>query len=219
MKKFSFGMLAALLTALLMAGAAQASDQLVVYTEYDNPDNLFFYKAAFFSDGGLAYLSAMNEQDTENVHSGSTDIRCQFEVRTDNWGGWYFQNGVVSPEAEALVENWGTVPNAGLDLSPYSKLTFWARGDEGGEQVQFFCLGIGRDSQTDATQAAYPYPDSSPKQSTKYLKLNKEWTQYTIDLKGCDLSYVLGGFGWATSAAKNSGRSSIAFCLDDIVYE
>lgn len=219
MRKLSFGMLTVLLVAMLAGGVAQASDRLSVYSDYDNPDNHFFYKAAFFSAGGLAYLSAMNEQWTENVHDGSTAIQCQFEARIDNWGGWYFQNGVVLADAEELTENWGTYPSAGLDLSAFSKLTFFARGKEGGEKVDFFCLGIGRNAKTGATQADYPYPDSSPKQNTGYQTLNTEWTQYTIDLTGCDLSYVLGGFGWATSAAKNSGRSNVMFYLDDIYYE
>ena len=219
MRKCSFGILFVLLVTVLFGGVAQAQDRLTVYSDYDDPDNHFFYKAAFFSDGGLAYMPAMDEQCADPVHDGSTAIHCQLELRDNNWGGWYFQNGVVLEDAEALTENWGTYPDAGIDLSAYSKLTYWARGAQGGEKVEFFCLGIGRDAVTGAKASGYPYPDSSRKMTNKYETLTTTWTQYTIDLTGCDLRYVLGGFGWASSAAKNKGENNITFYIDDIYYE
>ena len=176
MRKLSFGMLTVLLVAMLAGGVARRRRIGCRFTPITTIRIITFStKPAFFSAGGLAYLSAMNEQWTENVHDGSTAIQCQFEARIDNWGGWYFQNGVVLADAEELTENWGTYPSAGLDLSAFSKLTFFARGKEGGEKVDFFCLGIGRNAKTGATQADYPYPDSSPKQNTGYQTLNTEW--------------------------------------------
>ena len=218
MRRIGLGFISVLLVFMLLAGAAQAQERLIVYSDFGNPDNHFFHKAAFFSEGGLAYLPVMDEKWKENVHSGSTAIQCQFEVRVNNWGGWYFQNGILQEGAKALAANWGTFPDAGLKLSEYSKLSFWARGEKGGEKVEFFCLGIGRDSQGVKTE---DYPDSCPKMTTDKIvtALKTEWTQYTVDLRGCDLSYVLGGFGWASSALNNAGESSITFYLDDIAYE
>ncbi len=219
MRKFCLGVLVVLLAVIVSGGAAQDQGRLTVYADYETLDNHFLYKAAFFSEGGLAYMPVMDERWADNVHGGSTAIKCQIDLRDNNWGGWYFQNGVLPADADELAENWGTHPNAGQDLTGYGRLTFWARGAKGGEKVEFFCLGIGRDAKTGAVAEGCPYPDSSPKATLGYEVLGTEWTQYTIDLKGCDLSYVLGGFGWVTSASKNNGRSSIAFYLDDIYYE
>jgi len=219
MRRIGFRFILVLLISVLFGGTAQAQERLAVYSDFDNPDNHFFYKAAFFSKDGLAYLPAMNEEWEDKVHDGRTAIQCQFEVRDNNWGGWYFQYGTLPEDAEDLAENWGTIPKAGLNLTGYTRLTFWARGEKGGEKVEFFCLGIGRDTKTG--KATEDYPDSSKKRTTdeKTIVLRTEWKQYTIDLKGCDLSYVLGGFGWATNASKNKGESSVIFYLDDIYYE
>jgi hypothetical protein len=47
--------------------------------------------------------------------------------------------------------------------------------------------------------------------------LNKEWTQYAIDLKGKDLSYIIGGFCWSTNIDNNP--EGVIFYLDEIKYE
>ena len=47
--------------------------------------------------------------------------------------------------------------------------------------------------------------------------LNKTWTQYTIDLKGKDMSYVIGGFCWATDVDVNPEGAT--FYLDELKYE
>ena len=47
--------------------------------------------------------------------------------------------------------------------------------------------------------------------------LDKEWKQYTIDLKGKDLSYIIGGFAWATNL--DVDPDGCVFYLDEIKYE
>jgi hypothetical protein len=106
-------------------------------------------------------------------------------------------------------------------------LTFWARGQNGGEKVEFFLFGIGRNPFNGNPNA--PYPDSSPKvtscglvgrdlgASPCYTTLTNIWQQYTITLTDLDLSYVLGGFGWVTNDEENNNQS-ITFYLDDIQY-
>jgi hypothetical protein len=47
--------------------------------------------------------------------------------------------------------------------------------------------------------------------------LSKEWRQYTLDLKGKDLSYINGGFCWATNVDVNPQGAT--FYLDEIRYE
>ena len=47
--------------------------------------------------------------------------------------------------------------------------------------------------------------------------LTQEWKQYEIDLSGKDLSYISGGFCWATNLDVNP--DGVVFYLDDIKYE
>jgi hypothetical protein len=47
--------------------------------------------------------------------------------------------------------------------------------------------------------------------------LTKEWKQYTIDLRGKDMSYIIGGFCWATNIDVNP--EGAVFYLDEIRYE
>ena len=47
--------------------------------------------------------------------------------------------------------------------------------------------------------------------------LTKDWQQYTIDLKGKDMSYVIGGFCWSANIDNNPEGAT--FYLDEIKYE
>lgn len=151
-------------------------------------------------------------------HTGATAIRSEF-VASQPWGGIYFQNGLLPDGAVSPVLNFGSTPNAGIDLTGATELTFWAKGEKGGEKIEFFMGGIGRNASTGAPIA--PFPDSTPRVpsagSDALVVLTTEWKQYRIDLRGRDLSYVLGGFAWtATSEANPNGA---VFYLDDIQYE
>ncbi|MFA7062222.1 MAG: hypothetical protein WC156_15565 [Pedobacter sp.] len=124
-------------------------------------------------------------------------------------------NGILQGSDTNPVANWGDTANAGINLEGATQVTFWARGETGSEKVEFFALGAGRDAVTGTAQN--PFPDSSPKVS-KTITLSTSWQQYSIALTGRDLSYVLGGFGWAAKAADN-GQQNIVFYLDDIAYD
>jgi len=149
-------------------------------------------------------------------HSGDTCIVNRFVGNELSWGGWYFMNGILQQAETQPKLNWGDYPNAGVDLTGATQLTFWVRGATGGEKVEFFAFGVGR--RADSGYPLKPYPDSSPKISLGYTTLSANWTQYSIDLRGLDLSYVLGGFGWVTHGLRNSYRD-ITFYLDDIKYD
>jgi outer membrane protein OmpA-like peptidoglycan-associated protein len=113
------------------------------------------------------------------------------------WVGIYWQDP---------ANNWGDVPGrAGFDLRGATKLSFWARGENGGEKVHEFRMGgiVGQ------------YPDSDVA-SLLNIHLTKEWKEYSIDLKGKDLRHVIGGFGFFINKAENPG--GIVFYLDDIMY-
>ena len=187
-----------------------------VYTDSDAAGNHFPAKGRMNSPGDEDSVPVMNEACTNNPHSGVTCIEASFKAGGSNWGGWYFMVGVLSGDEIAPRLNWGDSPNAGIDLRGATKLTFWARGAKGGERVEFFCLGVGRDA--DTGHAIKPYPDSSRKVSTGFVTLSSEWKKYTIELNGKNLGYVLGGFGWATSSGQNDDRD-ITFYMDDIQYD
>ncbi|MGE3596660.1 MAG: glycosyl hydrolase family 17 protein [Dehalococcoidia bacterium] len=141
------------------------------------------------------------ECDRSGPHSGELSIRATFQAGGPRgWAGVYWQY----PE-----HNWGDKAD-GLNLSWATKLTFWARGERGGERVRFFVGGIGG--------AGSPYPDSvRPEVSTGFVRLEPTWRQYTLNLRGQDLSHMVGGFGWTTDSCANP--SGATFFLDDIVYE
>ena len=136
---------------------------------------------------------------TEDPYLGDTCIKTVYSAKGAQgarWAGIYWQHP---------ANNWGAV-DAGFDLSKATKVTFWARGEKGGERIEEFKIGgiMGENSDSD-TAGVGP------------VILNKEWTQYTIDLKGKDLSYIIGGFCWATNADVNPEGAT--FYLDEIKYE
>ena len=142
---------------------------------------------------------AFSDGDTSNPHTGATAIRIDYAATgSQGWAGIYWQEP---------ANNWGNVPDAGFDLTGATSVTFWARGAQGGEKAEFKVGGIGG-----------PYPDSiQPAVSTGILTLSSNWQQYTIDLSGRDLSYVIGGFVWVTNQNQNPGGATIY--LDDIRFE
>ncbi len=93
----------------------------------------------------------------------------------------------------------------GYDLTGAKKLTFWARGKEGGEKIDFGVGILGSDK---------PYPDTV-KAKLEGVKLKKDWKRYTIKLKGKDLTRVKSGFFWTLGGR---GRP-VTFYLDDVRFE
>ena len=72
----------------------------------------------------------------------------------------------------------GATKRAGFDLSNATKLTFWARGEDGGEVVSFKLGILGADKK---------YSDSDHAELPDVV-LTKEWKQYSIDLSGKNLA-------------------------------
>jgi hypothetical protein len=162
-----------------------------VYTDIDAGGNHFNPSGWMGDRSAISFDSGW----TSNCHSGRTSIRISFTANGNNWAGVYWQE----PE-----DNWGTDPH-GYDLSGATTLVFWARGHTGGEQIEFFMGGI-----------TGSYPDTAAKTSTGFVTLTSSWRQYTINVSSKNLSRVVGGFGWATSAVRNPG--GVTFYVDDIQY-
>lgn len=161
---------------------------------------------------------------TGNTHSGATAIRCQFTPGGVNFGGFYYHNGILRSGESAPVPNFGTALNAGINLTGATALTFWARGERGGEIVEVFMGGVGRNSNTGEVMnpcvpgfaGPCPAPDSTPVVKKSFM-LTANWQQYSIDLTGKNLAYVLGGFGWVVDGFSNP--QGAFFYFDDIQYE
>jgi hypothetical protein len=168
-----------------------------VYSDKDDSNSNFFIPSGWLGD--YADL-ALDTGWSENPYAGRTCIRISYSNRASGgarWAGMYWQN----PE-----NNWGNVENSGVDLRGISKLTFWARGEKGGEQIQEFKMG--------GISGSYPDSDTA---GIGPVTLTPEWKQYTIDLAGKDLSHVIGGFAWSTNLDTNP--QGCTFYIDEIRYE
>lgn len=199
--------------AYLRATMDQYHDRFGVYEDVSSAGNHFHAYAMIPSEAATVGLTG---SWTNNPHSGATCIRCVFtNWGNTNYGGFYFQAGVMTNGTP--LPNFGTAPNAGYDLRGATSVTFWARGQKGGEKVEFFVFGVGRDGVSGSPIA--PYPDSSTRRPArgKWSLLSTNWQRLTIDLTGANLSYVLGGFAWVVTATQNFGAVT-TFFMDDIQY-
>jgi hypothetical protein len=136
---------------------------------------------------------------TSNPHSGTTCIRVVYTGATPQGKGWA---GVYWQDPQ---NNWGTLPG-GYNLSRFPHLSFWVRGEKGGEKIEFKMGGL-----------TGPYGDSvQPAVSTGVITLTTSWQQVRLNLIGYDLTHIIGGFVWVTNTTENP-RGAI-FYLDDILY-
>ena len=140
-----------------------------------------------------------NDTCAEEPHSGKQCMKISYAVKAEQGAGWvgiFWQNP---------ANNWGA-RDGGFDLTGAKALTFWARGENGGEVVTELKMG--------GITGEYADSDSV---GIGPIVLTKEWKQYSIDLTGADLSYISGGFCF--SASKMDNPNGFTFYLDDIRYE
>ncbi len=168
--------------------ARKAKLPLVVYDEAGEGP---YIPSGYMGNNGAIKMDASCEL---NPHSGKTCLKVEYTA-SDNWGGVVWQ----SP-----ANDWGDAPG-GFDLTGARKLTFWARGDKGGEAVSFLLGLIGRNK---------PFFDTASAKLDSQ-KLTTQWKQYSIDLAGLDLTRIKSGFVWTLAAQ----GAPITFYLDDIRYE
>jgi len=158
-----------------------------------------FFPSGWMGDTGDIALDVNNNQP---AHSGASSIRIVYtpkNLQGVNWAGIYWQY----PENN-LGDN-----SSSRNLTGKRMLTFWAKGEKGGERAEFKVGGIGPDKR---------YPDSiQPAATTGVVSLTPAWQQYSIDLSGKDLHHVIGGFCWVTNTNQNPNGATIY--LDDIQFE
>ena len=166
-----------------------------VYTDAKAPDNHFIPSGWMGDYGDIKY----NDKFMTSPHGGTTSVQVIYTNKATQgarWAGIYWQNP---------PNNWGTRPG-GYDLTGATKVTFWARGEKGGERIEEFKIGGITGEYADSDVAGI-----GP------VVLTTEWQQFTIDLTGKDLSSISGGFCWATNLDVNPDGAT--FYLDTIRYE
>jgi len=166
-----------------------------IYADRSTAGNHFIPSGYMGDYGDIKYDGACKE----DAYLGDTCIKIIYNGKTAQgarWAGVFWQNP---------ANNWGSV-DAGFDLSKATKLSFWGRGEKGGERIEEFKVG--------GLMGEYSDSDSA---SIGPVILNKEWTQYTIDLKGKDMSYIIGGFCWSANVDNNPEGAT--FYLDEIKFE
>src|SRR5439155_24004673 len=147
--------------------AATGKPILVIFADGADP-------SPYAASGWMGNTAAikLDEKCATTPHSGPTCMKLQYTA-PDNFGGIVWQNP---------PNDWGDQPG-GKDLSGAQRLTFWARGEAGGEKVEFKFGVLGAEKK---------FPDSPSGGIT--VTLTKEWKQYAIDLRGKDLSLIKTAF-------------------------
>jgi hypothetical protein len=155
-----------------------------------------FYPSGWMGDGkfGTQYLSLRTESANVNGNN-TTATRFEYRPGPESWAGGYWQY----PD-----KNWGEKP--GRSLIGATRISFYARGEHGGEIIEFKSGGI----------TGGLYHDSFEKSLGKQ-PLPNDWTNYVIDLSGQNLSSVIGAFAWV--AAGNDNRGHVVFYISNIVIE
>jgi len=167
-----------------------------VYSDVGSRDN-HYVPSGFMPNGECLTFT---DKHALGCYADKTCIKIDYDVEcsrfNQKWAGIYWLNP---------PNNWGN-KKGGFDLTGASKLTFWAKGEKGGEQIQEVTIG----------GITGNYPDSDTAVIGPII-LTDQWKKYTIDLRGKDLSYISGGFAWTTSEDVNP--SSCVFYIDEIRFE
>jgi len=185
---------------VLVGGAPLAWSKVTLFTVYADEDDAFsrhFVPSGWMGDYADVALTTGHRGDPR---SGKTCIKIVYSRNPRPRQGWA---GVVWQHPE---NNWGDREGAGIDLSATSRLTFWARGERGGERIEEFKVG----------GAKGPYPDSDEAKIGPVV-LTQAWQKYVIDLSGKDLTHIISGFVWSTNLTGNP--AGCTFYLDDIRFE
>jgi len=164
-----------------------------VYADYKSPLN-HFAPSGWMGDVKDIYF---NQGWTQNVQAGKTCIKVQYNPKgADRWAGVFWQQ----PQG-----NWGD-KEGGYDLSKATYITFWMRGEKGGELIQEVRIG--------GFKGAFPCSGTASK---KGIKLTDQWKMYFIDLRKVDTSYIAGGFSFVVS--KHDNPNGCVFFIDEVRYE
>ncbi len=160
--------------------------------------NKLFFPSGWMGDGkaGRKYVQ-VDSVWRDNPHSAPTCYKWTYHPGDEGFAAVAWQY----PE-----NNWGKQPGRNLQGQGFTKVTFWVRGERGGEQLTFKAGGH--------TDASFPYQASFEEQTS--LTLTRNWQRGEIKLPA-NLSNAACGFAWVTT--KEDNPNGVVFFLDDMRYE
>ena len=174
---------------MTIAAGLKTTLPLTVYAEDGEAPS--FIPAGWMGD---AKSIKLDPASTEQPHGGKTCLKCEFQAN-QGWGGVVWQNP---------AGDWGD-RGGGFDLSGAKKITFWARGEAGGEVVNFEFGVLAKEKKFhDTAKGALPK-----------VTLSKEWQRFEIPISAPDLTRIKTGFVWTLA----SPGHPVVFYLDDIRWE
>lgn len=172
---------------------AQKLDKFYIYKEAG-------YKTKFVPSGYMGDYEniRMQQRCFKNPKKGLSCLKIKYYKRSnkEGWAGVYWQYP---------YDNWGNKEEF-IDLRGYSKLTFYARGNKGGEVIECFKVGGIKGEYSDSIEASLGH----------LVILSKRWKKYTINLKGKDLSHMIGGFCFVV--VNEDFQENMIFYLDEIFF-
>jgi hypothetical protein len=179
----------------VMATELQTVDPFYVYTEAHSPLN------HFIPSGWMGDAKALKYSDSAfEAHEGKTAIKVTYtpsDKDENHWAGIYWQYP---------LNDWGNKP-ALFNMNGYSRVTFWAKsGTKNPLTINEVKVG----------GIAGENPDSATVSLTDVM-VSPKWAKFTLDLKGNELSSIIGGFCIAMNA--DSNPDGFTLLLDDIRYE
>jgi hypothetical protein len=143
-----------------------------MYTDQDAGGNHFIPSGWMGDWGDISYNGNFCGDDKVAPFSGRSCTKITYSAQgaqSSNWAGIYWHY----PE-----NNWGDKEGS-YDLTGATKLTLRARGDKGGEKVEFKMGGINTAPYNDPNNV---YQDSVISLSTGIVTLTEGWMEHTIDL-------------------------------------
>ncbi len=137
----------------------------------------------------------VNDQCADRGRPGDTDGHCICVTATRGPSAW----GAVF---------WETRRETGVrrpvTLRGATKVTFWARGERGGEKVHFHLGGV---AASELLQPGEP------------AELSDSWQRFELELKDRKLEQITGLFGVRWRCAGGQNPEGVKLYLDDIRYE
>jgi len=159
-----------------------------------------FVPSGYMGDGSSLKVTNFYESaPLLSGEEGKRSLRVVYSAKgKEGWTGIYW----LSP-----ANNWGKIKGAGFDFSRAKRLTFWVRGEKGGEVIKEIKIG---------GISTGAYPDSGSAELGP-LKLSQDWEQYAIDISQMDARHIVGGFVFILRRVDN--RRGCTFYLDEIVVD
>lgn len=174
------------------SGAKSVAFPFVIYQDGNSK---YYYATGWMGDYGDLNLNQNDRTEPVRGKSGMKFIYTARKMQNKGWVGIFWQNP---------MNNWGTI-KGGFNLTGAKKLVFWARGQNGGETVEFKMGGLSGGAYSDTATA-----------TAGGVKLTKDWKQYSIDLSGLDLTRIVGGFCVILNSLATP--NGCVFYVDDIYY-